>query len=109
MTLAERAAKAARETLDRLDTLEDVQLRRRTGARSSDTGERAYAAAVSLRGRVDPVDIIVRGRDGSTRTAKHRVRTFGVAVAAGDRLTWDGGDHTALRVTGLLFDVVETD
>ena len=39
-------------------------------------------------------------------TAKHRVTLYGQAAERGDRLTWGGGDHTVLRVSGLLRNAI---
>ena len=97
---------AVREVDDALELLVPVQLRRRSAVCSTTTGRRErFREAVTIQAKVEGYNRRLIDSEDTIETAKHRVTLYDTAlVGTGDRLTWDGGDHTIVHVDGLLKD-----
>ena len=93
---------AVREVDDALDLLVKVQLSRRSALRTRTTGRREFLGAVTVEAKVEGYNRRLVDSENTIETAKHRVTLYGVSVGTGDRLTWDGEDHTILHVDGLM-------
>ena len=87
-----------------LDLLVAVQVKRRTAERDEATGRRAFADAVSADAKIAGMSHWKRSSSESLRDARYTVDLFGVSVEPGDRIAWDGEDHTVLTVDGLVRD-----
>ena len=83
-----------------------VDLERQTADVDDTTGERLFAAAVTVPALIAASSRrIVRG-DGSIVTAQHRLTVYDHPVEVGDRITWAARAHTVLRVEGLVKDAL---
>ena len=95
---------AVREVDNDLDLLVDVELIRRAATRSEVTGNREYEAPVTVSVRIEGYSRRVIDSERTLETAQHRVTLYEVPVSTGDRLRWDGENHTVLHVDGLFKD-----
>ena len=95
-------AEASREINDALDLLIEVQLHRQSAVRTQTTGRREFLAAVAVEAKVAGYNRRLVDSENTIETAKHQVTLYGTVADTGDRLTWNGEDHTILHVDGLM-------
>lgn len=102
--LLRSVATAAQGVAESVGVLVDVELQRRTGGRSSVTGNPAFGAWVTVKARIAGADVLAVGGDASVRRSHQMVTLYNTAVEPGDRLRWGGEVHTVRKVRGIVED-----